>query len=503
MITKPAGVCIKKEYLEDAFKRNGDGAGIAIADSNRVVIIKPMWKFSSFWDVFNRWKSRPMLIHMRLATHGSKNFDNTHPHAITKSLAMAHNGVIHKAVLTGDESDTRAFIREYITPICKEHGWSGVVSEESLKKYDGIIGASKLAFMNSAGLFWYVNKSMGHEHEGCWWSNHTYKQNRTTTTTVSRPYFNETWSGDYRLAIRYCIHCRRGHQNRNVDSFQVSGEWLRKHGWNEHQYGFSADVCHGCMESEGLAITSNSWHYNVEFTPALLDSVLQYAKLKREEDKHRDKVTGGAEVYTASVHCHCCGLHLPDECHQSIYDPTISSHNVKLNFCRMCVSSAGFKKYDPVNPVRIGEKHIYWKMIVKARQNAEADYRAMHPETKPKQQMLPTVAGPSIFPDYIIKANTLFAKPPVQASETNAIAVSGKQWSPTLINGWACEMCGTPGLTVKHADGSRYCTACHEDYVDCGFNTERTMDAVAKRLGLTIGQSAIGGATLETQEIPA
>lgn len=483
IITKPAAIKIKKEYLEEAFRRNNDGGGVAIALGEKVLLIKPLWKFEHFYKVYLKFEAHPMLIHFRIKTHGSKCEDNTHPHPIAKHLAMAHNGVIHKATIVGDESDTRAFIRQHIQPIVKDHGHHAVVTTDKLKLYDGEIGSSKLAFINSLGHFSYVNKQMGHEHEGCWFSNYSYKKSVVTTNhNTNSNHHNAFRAVDYKLELTYCVGCSRGHQRRNMEGWWLSNAELNRIGCQKHgTAGITLHICHGCCKDHKIPVDStHGWVETGRLVPdSLVEDVKHYIGILKREDIHANVSDGSAgSMMYGNEQCGCCGIKLHGRCQQPFIDPSNKARKITRHICRLCVGDLGFKEYFPDNVEEISEKSKTWKAVVAAEKWADEQYYKQHPRPA---KLVSTVT----FPEHIEKAKNLLAEPPVVVPTTTVIPKPPPTKACRVFApGFACEMCGEPRLTIQHTTGKRVCMQCNEDYAESNFDWAAASKRVAMKLNM-------------------
>jgi hypothetical protein len=111
IIVKKAGVKMPgKELLKDCWNVNPDGAGFMYRDGARVFITKGFMSFKTFYTAFKTFEKtmqgKEVIIHFRIATHGSVAPSHCHPFAIgnmdyhCKELnqvvkqAFAHNGII-------------------------------------------------------------------------------------------------------------------------------------------------------------------------------------------------------------------------------------------------------------------------------------------------------------------------------------------------------------------------------------------------------------------------
>ena len=198
IIHQPKGAYLTKEEAQRAWTRNPDGGGFAfINDDNAIQFYKSM-DFDEFWRTFERSRSdypkRDFLVHMRIATHGTVDIENTHPFLVGTYTVMAHNGILYDVPEYNDgRSDTRVFIDEVIPELpgnwLDSYYLRTMVSE--------FIGDSKLMFLtNDPALkenVYIINKRQGEEVDGMWMSN-VYHRPKSRQYAPASHY---SWYDDY------------------------------------------------------------------------------------------------------------------------------------------------------------------------------------------------------------------------------------------------------------------------------------------------------------------
>jgi predicted glutamine amidotransferase len=183
---KPKNIDLpNKEYLENCFINNDDGAGFMYTKNNKVYIYKGYMDFDSFYkSVLQKVKkSTPAVLHFRTATHGSVSKENCHPFPVSNNvkklratkiktdIGVAHNGVI-PIETEGDLSDSMQFIKEYLSnkdirPLLKNRKILDIIEKA--------VSSSKIALLFSDGDF--VNLgSTWKEKDGVLYSNSDYER---------------------------------------------------------------------------------------------------------------------------------------------------------------------------------------------------------------------------------------------------------------------------------------------------------------------------------------
>lgn len=176
--------------LSNAFRANDDGAGVAyVGPDGKVCNEKPFHSLATLLEYYE-WvhdthgKDSPILLHMRIATHGNISERNTHPHWIARMHAvLAHNGVLRIDIPKGSpDSDTAAFCDRYLADIPPER----LHHKKRREKLGRLIGtANKFAILVNTGDLYVINESAGHWDRGVWYSNHSYEGARMYTGRVS------------------------------------------------------------------------------------------------------------------------------------------------------------------------------------------------------------------------------------------------------------------------------------------------------------------------------
>ena len=174
----PVGNRVDKSTLSDMWDTNPHGSGISFIDETKTIQTYKTMDKDDFikvaLSVYDKYSvSSPILVHCRIATHGSVCPANVHPFNVDNHTVMAHNGVIDCVEVpdSSDISDTRMFINtwlRYLRPT-----W---LDDTDMREYIGeIIGWSKLAFIttnaNLRNDYYIINEDDGLWTNGSWFSN--------------------------------------------------------------------------------------------------------------------------------------------------------------------------------------------------------------------------------------------------------------------------------------------------------------------------------------------
>lgn len=111
-------------------------------------------------------KTTAMMIHARIATHGSKRIGNCHcwsGKVLGAEMSFAHNGIL-RIPNRGDMTDSETFLRDYLEP-CK-----GIC--DFLDTIERNIGSSKFGFLNGDGAMIHFGHFI--DERGVMFSNYSY-----------------------------------------------------------------------------------------------------------------------------------------------------------------------------------------------------------------------------------------------------------------------------------------------------------------------------------------
>jgi hypothetical protein len=178
---KEAGVrWPSRKIMRNCYDNNTDGAGIAWLGKDGFHIEKGYFGWKSLWRDLRALEEYPVMVHCRLATHGSIKAENCHPFLLRNGAAMSHNGILSGVKIPPgeDTTDSEVFCREYLDNFS--------IKELRMKKVSYLmsmaIGRDKIAILCPDGAdnggadssFIIYNKELGEEHDGVWFSNKTF-----------------------------------------------------------------------------------------------------------------------------------------------------------------------------------------------------------------------------------------------------------------------------------------------------------------------------------------
>lgn len=179
----PTGTEISENELRNCWVNNDDGGGYMFVDDNGHINIKKYMKYDQyaerFKQDFNKFAGRtPFVLHFRIGTDGVNNIKNVHPFQVNSKLAFCHNGILPCRPEHKDErSDTRIFNDKFLSQLPKDFlRYPGITN--LIRGYIGSSygGANKLAFLDSDKNVVILNKHLGEDSEGRWFSNNSFRE---------------------------------------------------------------------------------------------------------------------------------------------------------------------------------------------------------------------------------------------------------------------------------------------------------------------------------------
>lgn len=161
IIYVPKGVELPKvEELKAAYMRNHDGCGF-VSESDHYKSLH----FTAFMrKLLKRDIGESVIIHFRLATHGSIKVKNCHPF-YKGGYWFAHNGVL-PIVSENDKTDSQICFERYIYPVIKRYGYGSKEHIDVMDKWTA--HGSKFVMMHNGEVLTSGNFI---KHNGCYYSN--------------------------------------------------------------------------------------------------------------------------------------------------------------------------------------------------------------------------------------------------------------------------------------------------------------------------------------------
>jgi hypothetical protein len=156
--------------MRNCFLNNSDGAGIAWVDENALHIEKGYFEWKPLWKKLKSLEPFPVMLHCRLATHGSIKAANCHPFLLSNGMAMAHNGILDIKPMRPDMTDSETFGKL----VLEKFTLHDMRKERISTLLSMAIGGSKIALLDNSGQFEFLNEHLGVEFEGIWFSNDSF-----------------------------------------------------------------------------------------------------------------------------------------------------------------------------------------------------------------------------------------------------------------------------------------------------------------------------------------
>ena len=262
-IYQPRNVCLSDEELRTAWSNNPDGAGFAYVSDGRIVTYRTMHLrklMRAYRDaVANHGASSHMMVHFRLATHGTTTIDNVHPFAQDAHTMIVHNGILPTPTIADGRSDTATFVQDYLPRL----GATWFDDERLHHMVSEYCAGSKLIVMTTnpdANYGAYIiNERTGHwDHRGMWFSNRSHEacSVRTRSWGGPRPTIDE--DDDAWLVGALCPLCDAD----AVDNDPITGALVCFDCYSCVSCGWEADQC-ACVQTPRAprlhTITDTQW----------------------------------------------------------------------------------------------------------------------------------------------------------------------------------------------------------------------------------------------------
>ena len=157
---------------------NPNGMGLMFSDGEKLIVKK--YVDEKDFDVFYldyeaacKIAKSPIVVHFRMATHGKRDLDNTHPFLVNENLGFVHNGILSIHVpKDSPQSDTSLFNTEILQKLPPDF----IFQKHLLNLIDMSIGNDKIVFMTNNGTYAILNEAAGKWENGIWYSNMYWQQ---------------------------------------------------------------------------------------------------------------------------------------------------------------------------------------------------------------------------------------------------------------------------------------------------------------------------------------
>ena len=182
------------EYIVEAQKKNEDGYGVSWHDGTQIQTYKTL-DFAEFLRFLATIEDQRCILHLRNTTAGSNCISNSHPFKVPTGV-MFHNGTIYDLkpakYSTEGKSDTSKLAD--LLNGCKFSSVKDI--EPLLHKFVGNT-LNRLVFLNNDGSIDIINRELGIEEDGNWYSNDYHLPAQTYKAfvygTLKQNYSNHSW----------------------------------------------------------------------------------------------------------------------------------------------------------------------------------------------------------------------------------------------------------------------------------------------------------------------
>ena len=169
MMVKNSNNKIRFDYMDKAQKHNSDGYGVAWFEDGFVKTYKT-FDYNTFKGVVSGLRKFTLVIHLRYATKGDKTYSNIHPFD-TPSGVMFHNGTMYGM------GDSKRSDSQVLADTLMECDYEDIKNIQPLIKPYINDKINRLVFFEDRGEIVIMNKELGIEEDGDWYSNDYHKKN--------------------------------------------------------------------------------------------------------------------------------------------------------------------------------------------------------------------------------------------------------------------------------------------------------------------------------------
>lgn len=195
---QPPGVPLSLDLIHNAWTNgNNDGAGYMYAINGRLRINKGFMKWDDFAGAYELDRSShpdvTFVSHLRLATHGTKDAQMTHPYSLANGMVgLVHNGVLSK--FGGYNGNGLSDTLEFAWYVMSFRHPKNIMDQEFAKHLGRLIGSSnKFVLLDHRGELRIINEDAGHWKDGLWFSNKNYEPRTLYIAKSSADYGGDEW----------------------------------------------------------------------------------------------------------------------------------------------------------------------------------------------------------------------------------------------------------------------------------------------------------------------
>lgn len=197
------------EILRRCFQSNDDGAGFIIPSPLGVQVYKGFFTVQQFLigiEPFMRNNAFGIVFHCRIATHGTIDKKNCHPHRVkVHNAAFVHNGIISGLEASKVKSDSIIFGETVLAELPKDW-YRNLTLKRLIEEHIG--NNNKIVYVSESSDVVILNEKEGEWSDGVWYSNASYKWAYSLSST--REFDWRGSKGDVQFAdenFGYCPLC--------------------------------------------------------------------------------------------------------------------------------------------------------------------------------------------------------------------------------------------------------------------------------------------------------
>jgi hypothetical protein len=159
-----------REVLDSAIRVNKDGAGLLYRKDTNLVVRKSheTAKVEQFFEAAP--PDQDLVIHLRMATQGGVDYDNTHPFDVGRGVFFMHNGNLRIDKHTPGMSDSWHFAQQ-IKGMVKRYGREIILDPDYIRTVEMALDGDRGVLADGLGNIVILNEHQWTKHKGVWVSN--------------------------------------------------------------------------------------------------------------------------------------------------------------------------------------------------------------------------------------------------------------------------------------------------------------------------------------------